>query len=142
VVGAAGFEPATLWSQTRCATRLRYAPCRVAVEFRAPDCKDLRHRRVSNSIGYNIADRLTDSFSSSETRTGWTAGAGIEMALFNSDRLRLKAEYLYTDLGGGEFFRDGTGAFGSTLLGSNGITAASSADLTFHTVRVGVNFAF
>jgi hypothetical protein len=26
VVGAAGFELATLWSQTRCATRLRYAP--------------------------------------------------------------------------------------------------------------------
>ncbi len=27
VVGAARFELATLWSQTRCATRLRYAPC-------------------------------------------------------------------------------------------------------------------
>ena len=26
VVGAIGFEPTTLWSQTRCATRLRYAP--------------------------------------------------------------------------------------------------------------------
>ena len=26
LVGAAGFEPATLWSQTRCATRLRHAP--------------------------------------------------------------------------------------------------------------------
>jgi hypothetical protein len=26
MVGAAGFEPATLWSQTRCATRLRYTP--------------------------------------------------------------------------------------------------------------------
>ena len=26
VVGAKGFEPSTLWSQTRCATRLRYAP--------------------------------------------------------------------------------------------------------------------
>ena len=26
MVGAAGFEPATPWSQTRCATRLRYAP--------------------------------------------------------------------------------------------------------------------
>jgi hypothetical protein len=25
-VGAAGFEPTTLWSQTRCATGLRYAP--------------------------------------------------------------------------------------------------------------------
>ena len=26
LVGETGFEPATLWSQTRCATRLRYAP--------------------------------------------------------------------------------------------------------------------
>ena len=26
VVGAAGFEPATPWSQTKCATKLRYAP--------------------------------------------------------------------------------------------------------------------
>src|SRR5437870_2057990 len=26
MVGAAGFEPATFWSQTRRATRLRYAP--------------------------------------------------------------------------------------------------------------------
>jgi leucyl/phenylalanyl-tRNA---protein transferase len=26
MVGAKGFEPSTLWSQTRCATRLRYAP--------------------------------------------------------------------------------------------------------------------
>src|SRR5690606_31516941 len=26
MVGARGFEPPTLWSQTRCATRLRYAP--------------------------------------------------------------------------------------------------------------------
>ncbi len=29
MVGAARFELATLWSQTRCATRLRYAPTRV-----------------------------------------------------------------------------------------------------------------
>ena len=26
LVGAVGFEPTTLWSQTRCATRLRYTP--------------------------------------------------------------------------------------------------------------------
>lgn len=25
-VGVTGFEPATLWSQTRCATKLRYTP--------------------------------------------------------------------------------------------------------------------
>lgn len=28
MVGEAGFEPATLWSQTRCAARLRYSPRR------------------------------------------------------------------------------------------------------------------
>ncbi len=28
-VGETGFEPATLWSQTRCATRLRYSPIRL-----------------------------------------------------------------------------------------------------------------
>ena len=33
MVGAAGFEPATLWSQTRCATRLRYAPTYQVVAF-------------------------------------------------------------------------------------------------------------
>ena len=26
MVGVTGFEPATLWSQTRCATKLRYTP--------------------------------------------------------------------------------------------------------------------
>ncbi len=29
-VGVTGFEPATTWSQTRCATGLRYAPICVA----------------------------------------------------------------------------------------------------------------
>jgi hypothetical protein len=29
MVGAEGFEPPTLWSQTRCATRLRYAPTKL-----------------------------------------------------------------------------------------------------------------
>ena len=32
MVGVAGFEPATLWSQTRCATRLRYTPIRVLIQ--------------------------------------------------------------------------------------------------------------
>ncbi len=29
MVGEKGFEPSTLWSQTRCATRLRYSPTGV-----------------------------------------------------------------------------------------------------------------
>ncbi len=31
IVGVTGFEPATTWSQTRCATGLRYAPSTDAV---------------------------------------------------------------------------------------------------------------
>ncbi len=30
MVGVAGFEPATLWSQTRCATKLRYTPMLIS----------------------------------------------------------------------------------------------------------------
>ena len=32
MVGVAGFEPATLWSQTRCATRLRYTPSDLLIQ--------------------------------------------------------------------------------------------------------------
>ncbi len=31
LVGAAGFEPATLCSQSRCATKLRYAPSNIGI---------------------------------------------------------------------------------------------------------------
>src|SRR5215467_2597520 len=41
LVGAAGFEPATFWSQTRRATRLRYAPMAIGVRY------TLRFRRAS-----------------------------------------------------------------------------------------------
>ena len=33
MVGVAGFEPATLWSQTRCATRLRYTPSELLIQY-------------------------------------------------------------------------------------------------------------
>ncbi len=41
VVGETGFEPATLWSQTRCATKLRHSPregdiARTATMTQAP----------------------------------------------------------------------------------------------------------
>ena len=35
LVGETGFEPATLWSQTRCATRLRHSPNRSGAHSRA-----------------------------------------------------------------------------------------------------------
>ena len=43
MVGAAGFEPATLWSQTRCATRLRYAPIDVLIHYILNFSKDKEH---------------------------------------------------------------------------------------------------
>ena len=45
MVGAAGFEPATLWSQTRCATRLRYAP------FRPTGSARLHSRTLPRQVG-------------------------------------------------------------------------------------------
>jgi hypothetical protein len=48
VVGAEGFEPPTLWSQTRCATRLRYAPTELVSHARqqpvAPPVRRKRHQ--------------------------------------------------------------------------------------------------
>ena len=35
-VGVTGFEPATTWSQTRCATGLRYAP--IVASEEKPHC--------------------------------------------------------------------------------------------------------
>ena len=34
LVGAVGFEPTTLWSQTRCATRLRHTPIHLSLSYR------------------------------------------------------------------------------------------------------------
>src|SRR6185369_17431035 len=39
-IGAEGFEPPTLWSQTRCATRLRYAPIALIIPYAlARECR-------------------------------------------------------------------------------------------------------
>ena len=50
MVGAAGFEPAALWSQTRCATKLRYAPISSILFIL---------RRKSNHQFYNFYVNLT-----------------------------------------------------------------------------------
>jgi hypothetical protein len=50
VVGAAGFEPATSWSQTKRSTKLSYAPTRTPQEYRpvqAP-CNDNFNRQTES----------------------------------------------------------------------------------------------
>lgn len=61
----------------------------------------------------------------SEVRSGWTAGAGVEHAY--SDRMTMRLEYRYTDLGSTSFSGAGT---------------TDNSDVTFHAIRAGVSFKF
>lgn len=63
----------------------------------------------------------------SDTRTGWTAGGGVEWAPAAFPKWSAKVEYLYTDL------RNNNG--NSFFFGNRG-------DTRFHTVRAGVNYHF
>ena len=76
---------------------------------------------------------VTARASASENHIGWTAGAGVEWMY--SRNWSVKAEYLYTDLGSAAYRFIGT-----TFLGTPHTTDSFPADLTFHTVRVGVNY--
>jgi outer membrane immunogenic protein len=70
--------------------------------------------------------------SESSTRTGWTAGGGIEWAFLPN--WSAKVEYLYVDLGRSN---DLVGpAFGPVA----GIVSQTGVQNRFHTVRVGLNY--
>jgi outer membrane immunogenic protein len=60
-------------------------------------------------------------------RTGWTAGGGVEAAV--TDNISVKVEYLFADLGEGDWFRDNRGN-------------RWKADFTQSLVRAGVNYKF
>jgi outer membrane immunogenic protein len=70
------------------------------------------------------------SYSSSNTKAGWTVGLGAEYAVTNN--WTLKTEYLYTDLGKSTVY-DGDD-LGPHINLKN--------DVAFHTVRVGLNYKF
>jgi outer membrane immunogenic protein len=66
----------------------------------------------------------------SDTRVGYTVGAGAEYALTNN--VTLKTEYLYTDLGKLKF----------NVSDDIDTVVHGAAKSQFHTVRVGLNYKF
>jgi outer membrane immunogenic protein len=71
---------------------------------------------------------------SSSTKTGWTAGGGVEYAI--GAAWSVKAEYLYVDLGT-QSFSDNLGAFGFPLA-----AFTHQAHLKENIARVGLNYHF
>ncbi len=93
----------------------------------------LAYGHVTNSIGYSIGfcpRCISDSASGSEVRLGYTVGAGVESNV--NDSVKVKLEYLYVDLGSGQFFEDRLGRF----------DVSADSDVNFHVARIGVNIDF
>ncbi|MGH6760183.1 MAG: outer membrane protein [Phyllobacterium sp.] len=93
----------------------------------------LAYGKVESFVKGSVAGLGSFDESVSETRTGWTAGAGIEYAV--ADNWTLKTEYLYTDLGKMTAFNDYLDPTASVL-------GKIESDVSFHTVRVGLNYKF
>lgn len=89
------------------------------------------------SNGFQLALEGADR---SSLKTGWTVGAGLEVAL--TQNWSLKAEYLYVNLGSvdllGQFHFHDPNSAGAGYTQGLGV----SADLTAQVARFGVNFKF
>jgi outer membrane immunogenic protein len=100
----------------------------------------LSNLQVSNSFSDTAPSAGIGSSSRSETVTGWTLGGGLEMAL--GGNWSLKGEYLYVDLGSvstAGTINCGPGSFCAGVFTS---PFATSADVSAHIARVGLNHRF
>ena len=82
---------------------------------------------ATGGVAYGKIKASAFDFSQSDTKVGYTVGAGAEYAVTNN--VTLKTEYLYTDLGK------------LKLDDVNGVRFGE-VKAPFHTVRVGVNYKF
>jgi outer membrane immunogenic protein len=93
---------------------------------------------ISGVPGQNGATQtpVSATFSNSETKVGWTAGAGIEGAL--GGNWTAKLEYLYLDLG------TTSGSFTTPIVAPSGgfLATGYSSHFTDNILRVGVNYRF
>jgi outer membrane immunogenic protein len=91
---------------------------------------------------FNFTDTFAtaaESASMSQTRTGWTVGAGSEYALMNG--WSVKAEYLYVDLGRQSTTSTNLTAFTPAIAYPSNVYT-HSVDLRTNIVRVGLNYKF
>ena len=85
---------------------------------------------------YDVTDGTdTISGSNDENMTGWTIGGGVEYAA--TQNFMVKLEYLYTDLGD---FDDSVTTAGAGAIPAD--TYSVDGDVTFQTVKLGVNYKF
>jgi outer membrane immunogenic protein len=91
---------------------------------------------IANTFTDDFTPRTFGSSSQSDTKAGWTVGAGVEWMF--APRWSAKAEYLYVDFG----------SVSTTLVTNNAFALNSanlmttSVDLKAHIARAGINYHF
>lgn len=80
--------------------------------------------------------RVSATGSADEDHFGYTVGGGLEWRL--TGNWSLKSEYLYVDLGKEDYHF--TGEVAAVYGGGPHVTDSFPADLSLHTVRVGINY--
>jgi outer membrane immunogenic protein len=87
------------------------------------------------------SETLGTAYSTTDTRVGYTVGAGVEGAI--GGNWTAKLEYLYVDLGRTSgSFASAIPAFGAGTVASGTLTSSYSSRITDNVLRVGVNYRF
>jgi outer membrane immunogenic protein len=90
--------------------------------------------RTSDTFGGTIG-LAQPAIVSTQTRVGWTVGAGIETKL--SRNWTTKTEYLYIDTGVASF---GSDPFGVGITPGSGPLVPTTYNQTFHVIKTGLNY--
>ncbi len=90
----------------------------------------LAYGQVKTRVNYTDFSGYTLGGSTSDTRIGWTVGAGAEYAITNN--ITVKGEYAYVDLGNEKI----------TVMDPGGNFVHANDPASFHIIRAGVNYKF
>lgn len=93
---------------------------------------------ASYDIDLNGFGSLDDS--TSKSQMGWTLGGGFEYAVTHN--ISLKTEYLYVDLGSARLLKEDLGGTGAGQANRGSTTLKIDQDVSFHTVKAGINYRF